>query len=238
MGEIICRNVRVERGNFTLSVDELRIGHSEKVALLGENGCGKTTLLQALAGLLPARGEILINGKNWARLNARQRAEHMAFLPQETGVLFNLTVEELLELALGGQRLHSGESRAAVLAATEMDAFLKRAYHSLSGGEQRRAMLARVFCRDVEFMLLDEPTSSLDMRHSVQFMRHAAGGSSAVIAALHDINLAVRYYDRFLLMKAGRILFDRRKEDLHVAELEEIYGLPLRDCGDHFVPGL
>ena len=238
MGEMICAGLGVTRGRFTLRVDSLRIAPGEKIALLGENGCGKTTLLQALAGLLPCGGAITYAGRRWHKFDPADRARHMAYLPQESGVLFNLTVEELVNLALADQPPLAGEARAAALAATEMADFLGRPYHALSGGEKRRAMLARLFCRDVALFLLDEPTAPLDMRHAGQVMGHLRHSPAAVVAAMHDLNLATAWFDRFLLMKQGRILYDVRKDELDPVRLEEVYGLSLRRCGDHFVPGL
>lgn len=236
MGQLICHNLTCRREAFTLEVNALCVKSGEKVALLGENGCGKTTFLQALAGLLPLQGCVDYNGAGWNSLGPEERAEQMAYLPQEAGVLFNLTVRELIELTMHGGRLLAGPARQAVLEGTEMLDLQERVYHSLSGGEKRRAMLARIFCRETGLVLLDEPTASLDMRHSALFMRYAAGTPGTIIAAMHDINLAVRYFGRFLLMKNGRILFDKRKEELDAAELEEIYSIRLDRFGDIFVP--
>lgn len=238
MGEIILNAVSCARGAFTLRVDALRIAPGEKIAILGENGCGKTTLLQALAGLLPISGSITRDGERWDRLSPRQRAAHMSYLPQEAGVLFNLTVDELLDLSLADQRPLRGEARQAVLAATETDGLRRRMYHSLSGGERRRAMLARILCRGGSMFFLDEPTAPLDLRHAEQVLRHVSGSPATVVAALHDINLALRHFERFLLMKNGRIAHDLRKADITTAALEEIYGIGLRFCGDHVVPDL
>ena len=182
MGEMICANITCARGGFTLHVPELRLAPGEKIALLGENGCGKTTLLQVMAGLLPAGGAITHNNEDWHRLGYAARARHLAYLPQEGGVLFNLTVEELIDLALGDQPPARGESRDAALAATEMGEFLHRPYHSLSGGEKRRAMLARIFCRKASLVLLDEPTAPLDMRHAGQIMRHLQASPATALA--------------------------------------------------------
>ena len=236
MGGLTCAGIRTAKGDFTLEVASLRLNKGEKVALLGENGCGKTTLLQTLAGLHPGEGVLMRGNTRWDRLPQRERAKYMSYLPQEAEVLFNLSVRELMELTLHKGRLFAGEERHAVLKATEMLDFQERAYTSLSGGEKRRAMLARIFCRKVDFILLDEPTAPLDMRHAAMFMRHASGVPAAVIAAMHDLNLAVRYFERFLLMKNGRILFDKRKDELDAAELAEIYGIGLARRGDHFVP--
>lgn len=236
MGDLICKGLKTARGTFTLEVGFLRLAKGEKVAVLGENGCGKTTLLQTLAGLQPAGGEILHGGARWDRMPPQERAAHMSYLPQEFEVLFPVTVRELVDLTLYRGKLLHGDKRRHVMEALEMLDFEDRAYPSLSGGEKRRAMLARVFCREADFILLDEPTASLDMRHSAMFMRYAAKREAAVIAAVHDLNLALRYFDRFLLMKRGKILFDKRKDELDGGELEEIYGIGLTRFGDYFVP--
>ncbi len=236
MGEIVCKGLKCHRSTFRLDIEELRIPEGEKVALLGENGCGKTTLLRALAGLLEYEGSIEYGDLCWERLPARERARHMSYLPQEADVLFNLTVDELVNLSLGPDEVLEEEARRQVLEAVEMEQFRHREFHSMSGGEKRRAMLARILCRKTPFIFLDEPTAPLDMRHASQVMRHIARTDCGIVVALHDLHLAQRYFDRFLLMKQGRILFDKRKNELAAPELEEIYGIRLRDCGDHFVP--
>lgn len=238
MEKISVKNLESQRGDFTLSISSLAIHKGEKIALLGENGCGKTTLLQVLTGLLPTQDTILYEGKRWERFTARERSRYVAYLPQEADVLFNLTVGELLELRLGGERPLIGEERQKALVATSMADFQERIFHSLSMGEKRRAMLARVFCRDCPYIFLDEPSAPLDLRHAAELMRYVAGLSKTVVAAIHDVNLAVRYFNRFLLMKNGRILFDRSKETLQVAELEEIYGIGLNNLGGFFMPDI
>lgn len=237
MGRIACQNLLCRRDAFTLEVSALTLGTGEKIALLGENGCGKTTLLQVLAGLLPLTGgSIDFDGRRWDKFSAAKRAEHMAYLPQEAHVLFNLSVEELLRLTLDEGRLLQGAEREAVVSATEMRAYLARVYHTLSGGEKRRAMLLRILCQNRTFTLLDEPTAPLDMRHGLQVMQYIGNMPQTVLAAMHDINLAVRFFTRFLLMKNGRIVFDVSKTELKREMLEAVYGLKLDDCNGYFLP--
>lgn len=237
MGRLVCKHILCQRDTFTLSVPELVMGVGEKIALLGENGCGKTTLLQVLTGLLPlSGGRIEFKGTRWDRLTAAKRAEHMAYLPQEAQVLFNLTVEELLGLTIDKRRILKGNDREQAVMATEMGAFLKRIYHSLSGGEKRRAMLLRILCQNRAFTLLDEPTAPLDMRHGLKIMGFLQAMPSTVVVAMHDINLATRFFTRFLLMKNGRIIFDVSKTELETEMLENIYGLQLDVCNGYFLP--
>ncbi len=237
MGGLICSNIFCRRGDFSLSIERLCIAPGETIALLGENGCGKSTLLQILAGLLPLQGgKIFYKAARWDRMSPYERSRHASFLPQEAEVLFNLSVDELLDLSLHNDLLLQGEPRQAVLEAAELIQLRKRPYPSLSGGEKRRAMLARIFCRKNDLVFLDEPTAPLDMRHAAAFMRYAAALPCSLVLAMHDLNLAVRYCDRFLLMREGRILFDRRKGELNADELEKIYGIALHRCGDLFVP--
>ncbi len=237
MGALICKSLRCVRGGFTLEVDFLRIAKGEKIAVLGENGCGKTTLLQVLAGLQPAAGEIRRDAARWDRLSPEERAVFLSYLPQEQELLFPLKVRELMALTLDKSRLLRGEARQALLEALELTELMERPYPALSGGERRRAMLARTFGREAEFVILDEPTASLDMRHAAMIMRYAAGLEAGVVAAVHDLNGALQAFDRFLLMRHGRVVFDKRKDELDGAELEEIYGIRLARHGGYFVPG-
>ena len=238
MGELVCSNILCHRDGFALHIDSLVIGQGEKIALLGENGCGKTTLLQVLTGILPAEGAIHYQGTRWDKLTPEQRAQSMSYLPQEASVLFNLSVAELISLRLSDTEGLAQKECLAILQALELADMQERCFHSLSGGEKRRAMLARIFCRGSELLFLDEPTAPLDMRHAASAMRYAALSKQTVLAALHDVNLALRYFDRFLLMKEGRILFDKRKSDLALPDLEETYGVQLNAYGGFFFPKL
>lgn len=236
MEKITVKELLFTRDNFTLEIGSLCIKQGEKVALLGENGCGKTTFLQILTGLLPSRGNVFFDDKPWEYFTTRERARYAAYLPQEADVLFNLTVGELLELRLKDELPVKEQERHEALQATSMLEFQERIYHSLSTGEKRRAMLARVFCRDCPCFFLDEPSAPLDLRHAAELMRYIASIPQTVVAAIHDVNLAVRYFDRFILMKNGRVLFDRSRKTLDVEELEEIYGIALSNHGGFFIP--
>ena len=238
MDTLVCKNLVCERGGFTLSVPSLRFTPGEKVALLGENGSGKSTLLQALCGLLPFSGQVTLRGKPFKAYTAEQRARHMAFLPQETGVLFNIPVAELLSMTLSATHLLPPAEQTRAITATGMENFLCKSVHTLSGGEMRRAMLSRVCCRNAPFLLLDEPTSSLDIRHSARFLEYLSTIPACVVASMHDISLATRYFQRFILIQDGHIIADKHQQDLHEDDFTGLFGLPFHRLGTSFLPAL
>ena len=238
MDSLTCNSLACTRGGFTLSVPSLRFTPGEKVALLGENGSGKSTLLHALCGLLPFSGQVTLHGKPFKTYTAEQRARHMAFLPQETGVLFNISVAELLSMALSPTHLLPAEEQDKAITATGMKNFLHKPVHTLSGGEMRRAMLSRVCCRNAPFLLLDEPTSSLDIRHSARFLEYLSSIPTCVVASMHDINLATHYFQRFILLRDGQIIADKHQQDLHEDDFTGLFGLPFHRLGTSFLPAL
>ncbi len=231
---IRCERLLFTRGFFHLKIDSLDIYYGEKVAVLGENGCGKTTLLQLFTGILtPEKGVLYINGN--PALNVEEKSRAISYLPQEAGLLFNLTVDGLIKLTADDESGLTGTDKEAMLKALELEGFLNREYHSLSGGEKRRAMLARVLCRNTPFTILDEPTAPLDLRHGWLAMTYLSKLRGAAVVAMHDINMALRYFDRFLLMKNGEVAYDKTKGEINEQVLEDIYSVPMRRIDGHFV---
>jgi iron complex transport system ATP-binding protein len=194
----------------------LALQGGELVALIGPNGAGKTTLIRALAGLLPADGQVTLDGRPLAQFSPRERARHIAYLPQ--GHVFHWPMAVAAVVALG-RHPHadalaplSQADRAAVaraLAATAAEAFADRAVTSLSGGERARVALARALASEAPILLADEPTQSLDPRHQLvvmELLARAAHNGAAVLAIVHDLALAARYADRVIVMDRGRLV--------------------------------
>ena len=207
-------------------------------AILGPNGAGKSTLLRALAGLLPFQGEVLLSGVALASLQRRQVARSIAVVAQDPPADAPFTV---LELVLMGRAPHLGrfalesERDLAVAEQAMRDAdvleLADRPIDALSGGERRRAFLARALAQEPRALLLDEPTAFLDLGHQAKVLTHAAALARrglCVLAVLHDPNLAVTFADRAALLKDGRLVAcGEAREVLKGDALEALYGAKL-----------
>ncbi|MES2442873.1 MAG: ABC transporter ATP-binding protein [Pseudomonadota bacterium] len=186
-------------------------------AILGANGSGKTTLVKTLAGLLdPDAGHVRLGGRAVARIEPRERARLVGYLPQDGTVHWNVGVRELVALGRLPHRAPfagpSPEDAMAVemaLAATDTEGLADRRANELSGGERARVLLARVLAGTPRWLLADEPLASLDPRHQLemldQFRRQAQAGVGVVIV-LHDLIQAARAADDVVLLKAGRVV--------------------------------
>jgi iron complex transport system ATP-binding protein len=237
-----CRGLDVAAGGRTL-VRQLEFGvrAGEFIAILGENGVGKTLSLHCLAGLrAPAEGTVLLDNRpllHWAR---RARARRLAMLAQSEEDPFPSTV---LEAVLIGRHPHLGlwdwESKVDVdlaqraLAEVDLADFDNREVATLSGGERRRLAIATILVQDPSIYLLDEPTNQLDPHHAIDtlklFQRRVAAGAS-VIATLHDANQAERFADRTLLLERdGRWSFGPTCDVVTTASLTRIYRTPIAE---------
>ena len=199
-------------GRAVLDGVSLAVAPGELVALVGPNGAGKSTLLRALAGLIrPASGQVTLDGTPLAGFAPRARARRVAWLEQGARAAWGMTVREIA--ALG--RLPHGDAAeapvAAALAAVGLDHMADRRIDRLSGGEARRAMIARVLATAPSVMLLDEPCADLDPAQGfavMRLLRDEATRGRAVIVVLHDLALAARYADRMALLEGGRLVTD------------------------------
>lgn len=225
---IVFREVRFfyfSEENWSINVHDLSIDPNCVTCIVGQNGSGKSTLLRLAAGILhPIHGSVEFNGVALERLQRRELARHIAFLPQEVQPLFDYTVETVIEM---GRYIHTGWTgalteidRRAVkqaLEAVDLSTLRKRPFSRLSGGERRRALIASVLAQESTMLLLDEPTASLDIHHATAVMRLLASSGSngkGVVIVTHDINLASLFADRIILLINGHIAADGSPADV------------------------
>ena len=219
---IEARNITVEiHSKKLLDAVSLEMKCGEVLAVLGPNGAGKSTLRKVLCGdLIPASGEVLMNNKPLENWTLPERAAVRAVLPQDSSLNFQFTV---LEVVLMGRAPHIKGAESAkdyeiarkALEAVEELKLEERIYPTLSGGERQRVQLARVLAQIWEkletprYLLLDEPTSNLDIAHqhsTLKIARQFAAENAAVLVILHDLNLAAQYADKILLIKDGKVV--------------------------------
>lgn len=215
---LVARDLWASPGpGFNLQGIDLEVRQGELVALLGPNGSGKSTLLRALAGLVrPERGRVLCGGNDVASLSRRAIARRVALLPQRVRCDFAFTVEQVVEMGrephLRRLQPYGPADRAAVEAAmtrTGVGPLRQRLITALSGGEQQRAFLAQCLAQQPQALLLDEPTASLDIRYQYDVLTCLQGlarEGHAVVCALHDLDLALRFADRAAVLDRGRLI--------------------------------
>lgn len=196
----------------------LSIGASEIVALVGPNGCGKSTLLKALARVLkPMRGEVVLNGSAITSYSSREVAQMLAFLPQGPIAPEGLSVRELVAQGRFPHqtllRQWSEDDQDAVedaLTVTDTAELADRPVATLSGGQRQRCWIAMTLAQDTSLLLLDEPTTFLDLKVQMDVMgllgRIARQRGRTLLMVLHEINLAAAFADQILMMREGEII--------------------------------
>ncbi|MDA3809484.1 MAG: ABC transporter ATP-binding protein [Spirochaetaceae bacterium] len=214
----------------------LEIKAGSILGLIGPNGAGKTTLLNTMARMIkPQKGKILLGGKDLWKISSREAASAMAFTPQDMGSTLPLTITQFVQL---GRAPHRGwllpltkedhDIVNDVLKKTGLIDLRERYITELSGGEQQRAGLARVLAQEPEILMLDEPTSHLDIKYQTEILEMVAdlahNHNIAVVISIHDLNTAALYSDKLALIGKGVIAsYGTPEEVLKEEILSEIY---------------
>ena len=213
-----AKGIGVRRGGRDILRDvDFCVAPGEMIALIGPNGAGKSTLLRSLNGLVKlSDGTLALAGTPIAGMTRRQIARVAAYMPQQAGDTADCSVAECV---MAGRLPHmsgtDGGDRRRVFETLErlgLLEFSERPLSHLSGGERQRVFLARALVQEPRLLLLDEPTSALDLRHQLDTFEHVAAiaraGAVAVVVAIHDLSLALRYADRVVMMSGGRLVAD------------------------------
>ena len=240
-----CRGLTLSvAGRTLLSRLDFDVRAGECWAVIGPNGAGKTTLVSALAGLrAPAAGEIEYDGRALSSLRPRERARIRGFLPQDSVDHFPATV---LETALVGRHPHLSrwqwESAADIdrarsaLSAFGLAGLDARDARTLSGGERRRLALAALVAQDPALLVLDEPSSHLDLGQQVAALDTLAAlahrGERAIVMVLHDLHLALRYADHAIALGRGRAIAGAAGDVLSASTLSDVFGHRLVAVGE------
>ncbi|WP_417779860.1 ABC transporter ATP-binding protein [Stutzerimonas xanthomarina] len=237
-------DIEVSRdGRTVLMLDRLALDAGSFTVILGHNGSGKSTLMNLIARQFPPdRGRIELDGQPLSRYRQRAFARKVAFLPQHLPDVAGLNVRELVRLGrfpwrglLAPWQAEDEQAIDRALAQTDIADYAEHLADSLSGGERQRAWIAMLLAQQAPLLLLDEPTSALDLAHQYQLMtllqtlNRETG--RAIVAILHDVNLAARFADRIVALKRGRLFFDGTPEQLLSADrLSALY-----DVGIHLI---
>jgi iron complex transport system ATP-binding protein len=241
------RDLSVELGGRPIVTGvRLEVPAGAWVCVIGPNGAGKTTLVHAIAGLLRHSGSVRLWGRSTGDLGRRERARTVALVPQLPVIPEGVTVEQYVLL---GRTPHLGllaaegprdlEAVASALERLDLSWAARRRLETLSGGELRRVVLARALAQEAPLLLLDEPTTGLDLGQQLRVLElvdelRVAGGLT-VIATMHDLTLAGRFAQRFALLSAGRLVAEGTRAEVLVPHLiAEHYGATVRviDDGD------
>ncbi|MCK9547477.1 MAG: ABC transporter ATP-binding protein [Sphaerochaeta sp.] len=212
-------------------------GAGELVAILGRNGAGKTTLLKCLNRILRAQaGTVLVEGIDTRTMRPIQIARTMGWVPQQAEV----SAMTVFDLVLLGRKPHFGWAPARAdyqkveeaLHTISIEHLALRSADELSGGEFQQVQIARALAQDPTIILFDEPTSSLDIHNELRLMhtirRVIHHSRRSALIAVHDLNLALRYCDRFILLKEGRIFAAGGRQVITEATIREVYDIDVR----------
>jgi iron complex transport system ATP-binding protein len=226
-----------ENGGFKLKNVSIKLEHGSFAALTGPNGAGKTTLIKILAGLINGYGgKVMLGNKDIRQYSAKDFARQVSYIPQAESYVFDFTVYDIVAM---GRRPYINEAGVlkntdreaidAALYAFELYEKRGRKFGSLSGGEKRMALIGRAMAQEAGILLMDEPTTFLDLLHGSALMEKLLmlnKEGKTVLMISHDINLAAEYIDRIILIKEGEVVFDGpSQEALDEDRIRRIYGV-------------
>jgi iron complex transport system ATP-binding protein len=213
----------------------LVVEDSEVLGLVGPNGSGKTTLIKCMDKILKPKGSILIDGRDIDTVSRTELAKRLGYVPQSSSTPLATTV---FDTVLMGRRPHISwrvsdsdlDKVADILGLLHLEYLAMRDFSQLSGGQKQKVLIARALAQEPEVLLLDEPTSSLDMKHQLEVMETISSlvkeKKISAVMALHDLNLASMFVDKLAILKGGKIYAAGEPIDLlNAKNIRDVYGV-------------
>lgn len=213
-------------------------------AVMGPNGCGKTTLLRCVGGLLqPTGGRVLVDGQEVHSYKARELAQKVAFVRQQAHTDFDFSAFEIVLMGRNPWQRHLQNESQEDWDIVERCMRQTGTWHlrlarpaEMSGGEFQRVMIARALAQQTPVLLMDEPVSNLDIAHQIEVMKLLRATGRTVVIVIHDLNLALQFCDRLLLLHEGRLLFHGAvAEGLTPQNIATVYGVQAHMADGHVV---
>lgn len=214
---------------------------NENLCIIGPNGCGKTTLLKAIAGIIPYTGSITFNGESISSMKRRDIAKSIALMSQISEIYFPYSIFDTVSL---GRYSHkkgifketTSEEKDFILSCIENVGLLDKKdkmINELSGGQIQRVFLAKAFAQDPRVLLLDEPTNHLDLKSQIELLEYInkwkSLGDRSVVGVIHDLNLVRNFGEKVIVMKNGEIVLnDSPREAFNNTILKDVYGLDVK----------
>lgn len=239
--KIRISKLQVKYDNFELQVENLQFWPRQVSVIVGPNGAGKSTLLKSLAGLIRlSPGSVFIDGRDLSAVRGRERAALVSYVPQEHSAALNFSVFDFILMGRSGYlSIFSTPSKVdyqkteEVIAYLGVEALAGRKCLELSSGERRIVLIARALAQDSSLILLDEPTTFLDLKHEMEILnllkKLAADRGKTIITSLHSLDLIPRLADFLVLIKNGRILAAGKKDEVFRGELlASLFDFPVR----------
>ena len=228
--KVKVKSLKVDLDGVLILKDiNLKVNEGEFFGIVGKNGSGKTTLLRALAKFYPKEGLIYIDGRELGEINLDELAKIVGVVPQEFELNVNFTVEQFVALGrIPYIRIFESERDREVVnrVIESLKCPKNRVVRTLSGGEKQKVLIAKALAQEPKVLLLDEPTSHLDIKHQIEIvkiLKSLAKRGLTIIATFHDLNLALNFCDRIAIMKDGRVLKVCKPDEVDSDVLKEAF---------------
>ena len=239
MNCITTKDLNISYGNVDIVKDlNLNIPKGKITTIIGANGCGKSTILKTIGRIInPKSGNIYVNGKDIHKQNPKDLAKEMAVLPQSPQAPSGLTVEELIsygrfphQSGFGKAKKEDNDIVSWALEVTGISEFRDRDIDDLSGGQRQRAWIAMALAQETDILLLDEPTTYLDLAHQLEILKLLEDLNKkegrTIVMVIHELNNAARFADHMIGVKKGKIVCEGSAEDVMTKEnLKEIFNI-------------